>query len=206
MEMALENAYYQIDLNLCTPEAKQKLIEYRAGDTLEEKKLPRYMEEESQIGTAQAVGSTAVTVLIYNEKIYTANLGDSRAVLAIDETKPVRTSKSNEEGKQEPRVIKAEALSDDHKPLNPYEERRISNAGGNVGLDGRINGNLAVARTLGDLQFKANQQLPSHKQMVSNQCQMKVTRLSPKCKFILIACDGIWDCMTNEEAVAFVDQ
>ncbi len=60
---------------------------YRAGETIEQKKLPRFMEEPEFVGTAQFVGSTAVSVLIYDGKIYTANLGDSRAVMAIDSGK-----------------------------------------------------------------------------------------------------------------------
>ena len=60
---------------------------YRAGETIEHKKLPRFMEESEFVGTAQFVGSTAVSVLIYDGKIYTANLGDSRAVMAIDSGK-----------------------------------------------------------------------------------------------------------------------
>ena len=37
--------------------------------------------------------------------------------------------------------------------------------------------------------------------MVSNLCQMTVNHLTPKTKFILIACDGIWDCLTSQQAV-----
>ena len=48
------------------------------------------MEEPEFIGTAQFVGSTAVTVLIHNGKIFTANLGDSRAVMAVDSGKKIK--------------------------------------------------------------------------------------------------------------------
>jgi len=44
----------------------------------------RVNENESDIGSAAAVGSTAITVILCNGKIYTANLGDSRAVMAVD--------------------------------------------------------------------------------------------------------------------------
>jgi serine/threonine protein phosphatase PrpC len=74
-------------LDIATDEGKQKLLMYRAGETIEQKKIPRFMEEPEFVGTAQFCGSTAVTVLIYNGKIYTANLGDSRAVMGMDSGK-----------------------------------------------------------------------------------------------------------------------
>jgi serine/threonine protein phosphatase PrpC len=41
--------------------------------------------------------------------------------------------------------------------------------------------------------------------MVSNQCQITVNNLTSKTKFILIACDGIWDCLESDMAVRFID-
>ena len=70
---------------------------YRAGETIEQKKLPRFMEELEFVGTAQFVGSTAVSVLIHDGKIYTANLGDSRAVMAVDSGKKRNDSGENGE-------------------------------------------------------------------------------------------------------------
>jgi serine/threonine protein phosphatase PrpC len=84
MELALENAYYQIDSDLATAEGKAKLLKYRDGETIEEKKRPRFMEDEDTIGTALCMGSTAVTCLIYRNKVYTANLGDSRAIMVAE--------------------------------------------------------------------------------------------------------------------------
>lgn len=31
------------------------------------------------------------------------------------------------------------------------------------------------------------------------------TARSPKDEFIMLACDGIWDCLTNEECIAKMD-
>jgi serine/threonine protein phosphatase PrpC len=89
MEMTLEHAYYQIDLEIATKEGQDKLLQYREGDTIELKKLPRFLEDISCIGTAQTVGTTAVTCLIFNNKVYTANLGDSRAIMGLDTGKKV---------------------------------------------------------------------------------------------------------------------
>lgn len=75
-------------------------------------------------------------VLITKTEIYTANAGDSRCVLARNGT--------------------AKNLSNDHKPDQPNELKRIKNAGGFV-EDGRVKGMLALSRSLGDLEYKSNQ-------------------------------------------------
>ena len=49
-------------------------------------------------------------------------------------------------------------MSEDHKPDNELELKRIKDAGGNV-YDGRVNGNLNLSRALGDLQYKNNKNL-----------------------------------------------
>jgi hypothetical protein len=57
------------------------------------------------------------------------------------------------------------ALTLDHKPILFEEARRIIKAGGFV-RDNRINGALNVSRTIGDLDFKRNVELPPSEQMV----------------------------------------
>ena len=79
-------------------------------------------------------GTTAAIVLLTPRWIVCANAGDSRAVY----------SRSNH------RVV---ALSYDHKPDDEEEERRINDAGGYVSA-GRVEGDLAVSRGLGDFRFK----------------------------------------------------
>lgn len=50
------------------------------------------------------------------------------------------------------------ALSEDHKPDNADEKKRIEEAGGFV-TEGRINGNLNLSRALGDFEFKDQKDL-----------------------------------------------
>ena len=64
-----------------------------------------------------------------------ANAGDSRAVLCRAGGK-------------------AEALSFDHKPQQQTESSRITKAGGFVNQFGRVNGNLNLSRSIGDLKYK----------------------------------------------------
>lgn len=49
---------------------------------------------------------------------------------------------------------RAEALSFDHKPQQNRELSRIKNAGGFVNQFGRVNGNLNLSRSIGDLKYK----------------------------------------------------
>lgn len=63
-------------------------------------------------------------------------------------------------------------LSVDHKPDDPIEKERIEKAGGYV-QTGRVNGNLAVSRALGDLEYKSSANVPMPDQPVSAKCDFK---------------------------------
>ncbi|KAI8093151.1 phosphatase 2C-like domain-containing protein [Halteromyces radiatus] len=129
-------------------------------------------------------GCTAVSALITKDYVlYVANAGDSRAVLCVDGH--------------------AIALSQDHKPTNEKETQRIKDAGGHVEF-GRVNGNLALSRALGDFEFKQRDDLSPEEQAVTADPDITEHKITEKDDFLIIACDGIWDCMTNQEAVNFV--
>ena len=49
-------------------------------------------------------------------------------------------------------------MSKDHKPEEEEERERIKKAGGDV-FDGRVNGNLNLSRSLGDLEYKKDKNL-----------------------------------------------
>jgi len=98
----------------------------------------------------------------------------------------------------------AVALSEDHKPQQHTELRRIHRAGGFVTEVGRINGNLNLSRSIGDLKYKANTSLPPSKQMITAEPDITCQELQEDTEFLIVACDGIWDCKTNQEAVDFV--
>lgn len=96
---------------------------------------------------------------------------------------------------------KAIALSYDHKPMNVSERARIENAGGTVSNAGgvpRVNGNLNLSRAIGDLKYKANSDLPPEAQIISAHPDVRVFELSAADHFFLLACDGIWDVLSNE--------
>ena len=71
-------------------------------------------------------------------------------------------------------------------------------------MDGRVKGNLNLSRGLGDLEYKQNTKLPPEEQMITANPDIVVEDLTPDCDFIVLGCDGIWDCLTNQEACDYV--
>lgn len=128
-------------------------------------------------------GTTAIIILLKNNKIYCGNVGDSRSI-------------ASKKGA-------LEQLSFDHKPSNDDETRRIIAAGGWVEFN-RVNGNLALSRALGDFCFKKNESKSAEEQIVTALPDVIIKDLTPDHEFIVLACDGIWDVLSNQEVVDFV--
>eukprot|EP01119_Soliformovum_irregulare_P024922 TRINITY_DN9062_c0_g1_i2.p1 TRINITY_DN9062_c0_g1~~TRINITY_DN9062_c0_g1_i2.p1 ORF type:complete len:415 (+),score=113.84 TRINITY_DN9062_c0_g1_i2:99-1343(+) len=126
-------------------------------------------------------GTTAIVVFFQRDQCYVANAGDSRAVL-YQHSKVIRMSK-------------------DHKPDDPEEEKRIVEAGGIVTrivapklgkTISRVNGMLAVSRALGDIFLQP---------YVSPEPDITQFRITgSRDEFVILACDGLWDVMSDEEA------
>lgn len=157
-------------------------------------------------------GSTAViSVVVANRFIIVANTGDSRAILSLKGG-----------------LLKN--LSFDHKPSNMGERVRIENSGGYV-VNGRVNEILALSRAFGDYKFKLpwlalgpagrhNAFLEKNRRYVKDNLvplppelfQVSVEpdvlvydlgALEPP-EFAILACDGIWDCYTNDQLVSLI--
>lgn len=130
---------------------------------------------------ANHMGSTALVALIYKNvgklHLKVINLGDCRAVAC---------NKYNI----------AVPLTNDHKPSQLDERRRIQALGGSIdkarGDDPRVSG-LSVSRCFGDLDCN----YISHDPEVFDY-SVKGER------FIILACDGVWDVLSNQDAVDFV--
>lgn len=74
---------------------------------------------------------------------------------------------------------------------------------GHIVEEGRVDGIIAISRAIGDWEYKS-QTLPAEKMAVSSFPDVRVMELSPDLEFLICACDGIWDCMTSQQAVDFV--
>lgn len=129
-------------------------------------------------------GSTAVGIIVSPDHFFFFNCGDSRAVLYRNSHVCFSTL--------------------DHKPCNPRERERIQNAGGSVMIQ-RVNGSLAVSRALGDYDYKCVDGKGPTEQLVSPEPAVReMLRAPEQDQFVILACDGIWDVMSNEELCEFV--
>ena len=98
-------------------------------------------------------------------------------------------------------------LSFDHKPNSEIESTRITKAGGFVEATNgffRVNGNLNLSRSIGDLKYKQSTDLPPEAQIITAEPDVLKHTLDPKDEFFIVACDGVWDVLSNQEAVDFV--
>jgi len=129
-------------------------------------------------------GTTAVVALVHNNKLYVANAGDSRCILC--------------------RSGKVVEMSKDHSPDVEDERNRIEAAGSKICSEGRINGGINLTRAIGDHGYKQNKDLPAEKQAVIALPDVRVTDLTEEDEFLVLACDGIWNAMTNDEVLDFV--
>lgn len=151
-------------------------------DDEEEEMMVPGMEGKEEPGSDS--GTTAVVALIRGKQLIVANAGDSRCVVS-------------EAGK-------ALDMSYDHKPEDEVELARIKNAGGKVTMDGRVNGGLNLSRAIGDHFYKRNKNLPPEEQMISALPDIKVLTLTDDHEFMVIACDGIWNVMSSQEVIDFI--
>lgn len=129
---------------------------------------------------AQAVGSTCLIVaqyLVHGEQfISICNIGDCRCIACHDQS--------------------AIAMTKDHKPSWPEEMARINSERGKLQWDGvewRID-DLSVSRSFGDL-------FSTHVSPIPDLFKYKITSSD---KFLVLACDGLWDAMNNQDVVNFV--
>uniref|UniRef100_A0A1J3JPX2 protein-serine/threonine phosphatase n=1 Tax=Noccaea caerulescens TaxID=107243 RepID=A0A1J3JPX2_NOCCA len=160
-----------------TEEIVEEKPEFCDGDTWQEKwkraLFNTFMRVDSEIDSVpETVGSTSVVAVVFPTHIFVANCGDSRAVLCRGKT-PL-------------------ALTVDHKPDREDEAARIEAAGGKViqWNGARVFGVLAMSRSIGDRYLKPSvipdPEVTSVRRVKEDDC-------------LILASDGLWDVMTNEE-------
>jgi protein phosphatase 2C len=128
-------------------------------------------------------GSTALVILKTQKKIWIANCGDSRAIMNVGRKQALQ-------------------LSFDHKPTRPDEYERIIKKEGSVakayhGDVYRVNGILAISRSIGDLALYPHitWKPEIHSYTIDND----------KNNYIFIASDGIWDVFENDEIINLIN-
>ncbi|XP_019161205.1 PREDICTED: probable protein phosphatase 2C 65 [Ipomoea nil] len=151
------------------------------------------LEGETKIDT-QCSGTTAVTVLKQGEHLIIGNLGDSRAIIC---------TRDDNTGQLVP-----EQLTIDLKPNLPSEFERIKNCNGRViAMEEEPNvyrlwmpddngPGLAMARAFGDFCLKTYG--------LTSVPELYYRRLTDNDEFIVLATDGIWDVLSNNEVIKVV--
>ncbi|CAD8151939.1 unnamed protein product [Paramecium pentaurelia] len=149
---------------------------------------------QSQFDTALS-GSTTVIAMIQQNQLWTANVGDSRAILC-----------RNQNG------WRSIPLTRDHKPSDESEKQRILQAGGRIQSQRDFFGNnvgpervwlsyvdapgLAMTRSMGD---KIGAQAG-----VSSVPEVFQFTLQQNDKFLVIASDGVWEYLSNEDVMNII--
>lgn len=127
-------------------------------------------------GAGDQSGCTALVALLVDCAVYVANAGDCRCVLG-------RTDGT------------ALALSKDHVATDASETARIAARGGFVSMSGRAQGVLMVSRAFGDRKVK---------RYISATPDVVEHHFTDDDDFLILASDGLWDVVSNQEACAMV--
>lgn len=173
-------------------------------------------------------GSTAAVVLIHNRQMhaYVANVGDAEVVVgsfapsnddkisvdAEDEEQAAKTRQCIQESHKfavvDDTKMQVRCLTVQHKPDNEEEAHRICSLGGSVVQYEipRVNGILAVSRSFGDFEIvsrvvrQQTEAKPLYRKIISAEPHIAFCPLEAG-NILVIACDGLWDVYSYEEAV-----
>ncbi|CAA2970866.1 probable phosphatase 2C 60 [Olea europaea subsp. europaea] len=156
-----------------------------------------------------AVGSCCLVGIICNGTLYIANLGDSRAVLgrlvkATGEVLSIQLSSEHN--------ASIESVRQELKSMHP-DDSQIVVLKHNVW---RVKGLIQISRSIGDVYLKRTEfnreplyskfrlREPFKKPILSSEPSISVHQLLPHDKFIIFASDGLWEHLTNQDAVNIV--
>ena len=205
----IENKNFPFDIKLSMVETFQKI----------EEDFFKLKCKENSFEDSDKSGSCALVAIIFDNKVYIANIGDSRAIMSINGG------------------TKVKQLTVDHKPDNVKEFERALKTGSKIYLDDNddpfrdestlefikdkielekmkeIKNNtddekifrvypsdLAVMRTIGDIKAKKKEfgGIPG---TIINIPDIFIFEINSNNDFIVMGCDGIYDDLSNEEIV-----
>ena len=162
-------------------------------------------------------GTTIVTVMIQGNRLVTANAGDSRGTIGALRPKDYVIKDKLIESRalsleENDRVWVAKQITRDHKPDDPDEKERIQKANGRIeSYKGRYGENVGPARV-----WLKTEQFPglamsrsigdacAHSVGVTHLPEMKQFMMDEDDKFLILASDGVWEFLSNEEVVDLV--
>ncbi|KAI4350257.1 hypothetical protein L6164_004730 [Bauhinia variegata] len=156
-----------------------------------------------------AVGSCCLVGVICNGTLYVANLGDSRAVLgrlvkATGEVLAIQLSSEHN--------VAIESVRQELHSLHP-DDSHIVVLKHNVW---RVKGLIQISRSIGDVYLKKAEfnreplfgkfrlREPFKRPILSSEPSISVHQLQPEHQFIIFASDGLWEHLSNQDAVDIV--
>nr|KJB47696.1 hypothetical protein B456_008G037200 [Gossypium raimondii] len=156
-----------------------------------------------------AVGSCCLVGVICGGTLYVANLGDSRAVLgrAVKATGEVLAIQLSAEHN-----VCIESVRQELQSLHP-DDSQIVVLKHNVW---RVKGLIQVSRSIGDVYLKKAEfnreplyskfrlREPLKRPILSADPSISVHQLQPHDQFVILASDGLWEHLSNQEAVDIV--
>lgn len=154
---------------------------------------PKYEEEVS--------GCTASVGVLSKDKIYVVcrphmaqnykahTDRPTRVIRALFSESRAGQSRSHSTTSHRTRVRKPASTQPSPLTACPAEKARIQAAGGFVDF-GRVNGNLALSRAIGDFEFKKSADLPPEQQIVTAYPDVEIHDINPDDEFLIVACDG----------------
>ena len=156
---------------------------------------------KNAINGYSSIGSTGIASVIYNDKVAIANLGDSRAYIKIND-KFFATR--------------------DHKPNDPEEQEYYNLCEQNVAFKRQFGTNIFrtireknrieycdnsvnISRCFGDYEYKLNAEKTEKLEMMAVREEADITKHEvSENSYIILASDGFWDVVTNEEVDTLV--
>ncbi|WOK94671.1 putative protein phosphatase 2C 60 [Canna indica] len=156
-----------------------------------------------------AVGSCCLVGVICGGMLYTANLGDSRVVLGklVKATREILAVQLSAEHNAAVEAVRQELQS-----MHP-EDKQIVVLKHNVW---RVKGIIQISRSIGDVYLKKAEfnreplnakfrlRQPFKKPILSSEPSIHVHLLQPQDQFLIFASDGLWEHLSNQEAVNIV--
>jgi protein phosphatase 2C family protein 2/3 len=205
----VENPNFPFDIKLSMIETFQKI---------EETFFKLYCKEDN-IEESDKSGSCALVLIIFDNKIYLANIGDSRAIMSMGGGTKVRqltTDQKPDNLKEFERAIKNGSkiyLDDNDDPDRDesklefitdkaeLEKKRIEKDNSEEEKIFRVfPSDLAVMRTIGDIKAK-KKEFGGNPGTIINIPDIIILDINSSDDFIVMGCDGIFDDLSNEEII-----
>ncbi|GAB2282881.1 hypothetical protein Dimus_017415 [Dionaea muscipula] len=156
-----------------------------------------------------AVGSCCLVGIVCSGTLYVANVGDSRAVMgrvikATGEVLPIQLSEEHN--------VSYESVRQEMHAMHP-DDSHIVVLKHNVW---RVKGIIQISRSIGDVYLKKSEynreplytkfrvREPFKKPILSSEPAITVTELQLDDQFVIFASDGLWEHLSNQEAVDIV--